>query len=311
MTISTKSVANLFAVVLSLNTCYAALEASVPTHLMVSLGDSLTAATLADTSLIPRPGEVPIDWKDIPQRALYDNKLTLSWASGTQIDSHYELIKNHIQKNRSNVHLAMWNFSVPGARAAGIEAQVDQLITELKKGTISKVEYVTLFIGNNDACSSDSPVGTPNVKMRESIEKAFKKLALIRQQDPIKVLMIAMPRIADLGAPDIRHAEVIKGMTCELVRDVLLKYCPKLTRWNTQAEYLRAAQVVTEKVDLLRTLAQEFQARYPQNFVIHFSDALQTFPISRDLLAIDCFHPNDLGQQKVADLLWNSQPWYK
>jgi hypothetical protein len=147
--------------------------------------------------------------------------------------------------------------------------------------------------------------------MRESIEKAFKKLALIRQQDPIKVLMIAMPRIADLGAPDIRHAEVIKGMTCELVRDVLLKYCPKLTRWNTQAEYLRAAQVVTEKVDLLRTLAQEFQARYPQNFVIHFSDALQTFPISRDLLAIDCFHPNDLGQQKVADLLWNSQPWYK
>ena len=284
----------------------------ISTHAMVSLGDSLTAATLADTSLVPRAGDPPMTWKDIHDRALYDNKLTLSWASGSQINSHRELLRAYLNKNSSKpIDLQMLNLSVPGARAKDIEPQVDQLILELKKGKISQIEYITLFIGNNDVCSTDTPSGTPDQKLRDQLKKAFKKLAQIHQNTPLRILMVGMPRIADLGFPEIRKAEVIRGMNCELVRDVLLKYCPQITRWKDSNDYQRAAQVVADKVQTLQEIAQDLQNQYPGSMEIVFTDALQNFPISRDLLAIDCFHPNDVGQQKVSDLLWQAQPWFK
>jgi lysophospholipase L1-like esterase len=252
------------------------------------LGDSISAATLADTSLRPE--------------FLMQNKKTFSWVSGRSIQSHYIRLKDSILK--------VGNFAVPGAKAEGLLAQAEKLVDHFEKGHYSEVKYITLMIGANDACSKEHRGGTPDEEMAKHLYAAFAKLATIRQARPIRILVSSIPRIPDLGAEDIQNSHTLGGLvTCKTVRS-FFHSCSTLIHWKNQDEYLQNLNLVNAKNRVIHQVVMQARNDF-RNLDIAFSHRAMKTPITKDILAADCFHPNQIGHEKIAEGLWEDQPWFK
>ena len=61
---------------------------------------------------------------------------------------------------------------------------------------------------------------------------------------------------------------------------------------------------------ILQNLVKETRKKYPQ-FDIAYGSSIEDFKLELSFLAEDCFHPNFTGQQRISDLLWIDQPWFK
>lgn len=286
--------------------CAAPSYAAPPTrYLMANLGDSITAASLADTRLVSRASNLTP--REIEEKALYQNKDTYSWASGKRINSHFMRMKEYMTRNGLGT-IDVLNAAIPGKETDNLEAQATKVVEKVRTDR-SVLKYVTLLIGANDVCSSESPVGTPNDKFYAGMMKGLAKLAEIQQADPIRILMPGMPRIPDLGFPRILEQRTTLGMTCKKARDQILKFCNPMTVWSTESEYRQRRAVVEGKNDLLRQVARDANERYP-NLDIHYTDAVWNWELTPSVLAIDCFHPSQDGQSLLSSVLWGEQPWF-
>ncbi len=279
-----------------------------PKFLMASLGDSMTAASLADTSLAAVDPSLRV--QDLGTRALIENKKTFSWASGEKIMSHYVRLKEYMTLNHVPGTLDMFNAAVPGNKAANLPEQAKSIVDEFKRGQYTSVKYITLLMGNNDACSDVSPIGTPEAAFSEDFMKGLSKLSEIQQSERIPVLVAGLPRIADLGFPAIQNTQVLHGLTCEVVRNRLLKFCNPLTLWKTPAEYQSRNAVVVQKNQLIQRIVEEARVRFP-NLDLHFTSAMFGVDLQPSILAVDCFHPSAAGQAMLSSTLWNEQRWFK
>jgi len=170
-------------------------------YLMAVLGDSISAGSLADVPipLQGTPEEKVRKWADegVSAQLVITNKSTYSWASGLKIRSQYRLLRTWLQKNDPGRRLDVLNVAWPGDRAVDLPAQVERVVEAMASGRYESLYYVTLLIGANDACASAQ--GTPLVKMREQLMQALTRLSSIRQSEPIRVFVVGIPRIPDLG----------------------------------------------------------------------------------------------------------------
>jgi len=276
--------------------------------LYASLGDSMTAATLAGTSL-DNYDNMLMTIEDYFGNTLLENKSTYSWASGTKIGSHIQLLNNFLIRNGLPPAVAI-NVAVPGNTAADLSAQVDNVVKELNTGKYSGLLYVTILIGANDACSVVTPNGTPDDQMHDQFMTALAKLNSIGQASKIRVLVSSIPRVPDLDKPGIADIKTLLGFSCHNFRSNFLHECPNLLNWTTSEEYTQKTQVIEDKNALLQSAVVEAQSLYP-GLDVHYGSSIYSFQLTSDLLAIDCFHPNSFGQELVAENLWNDQPWFK
>ena len=279
-----------------------------PKYLMASLGDSMTAASLADTQLTSP--HLPVTPQDVQEKVLYENKATFSWASGEKTSSHFMRLKDYMIQHHQPGTLEMFNIAVPGNTTINLEQQAKSVAEQFKTGKYASLKYVTILMGNNDACSSASPVGTPDAAFYDNFMKGLTRLSEIQQTERIRVLVSGIPRIVDLGRPAIQNTEVFPGMSCHKLRDQILKFCNPLTAWVTEAEYRARLAVVTSRNELIERIVHDASLRYP-NLDFHFTDAPFNLSLEPSVLAIDCFHPNESGQAMLASVLWNDQPWFK
>jgi hypothetical protein len=164
------------------------------------------------------------------------------------------------------------------------------------------------MIGSNDSCIKNG--GVPLEKMRANLMETFKILASIKQNEPIRILLIGIPRIPDLGAEYLKKRRTIFGLTCSRVRDKILRSCNSLILWETPEEYDRNMQVVEDRNRLLRQVAREADKKF-QNLEIVFSNRLYNLEIPPEILAVDCFHPAKEAQRKISEELWPDQPWFR
>lgn len=284
-------------------------------YLMGALGDSISAATFADTAIQIDGTEIldspfqSILYGEAKASLLFENKETLSWASGNRINSHFTKLRRLLEGDTPSLKLSVQNFAIPGAVANGVPNQAKELAKAMSSGQYASLHYVTLLIGANDACSSETEGGTPNEKMIEELKLTFRILSGIQQKEPIRVLLSSIPNIPMLGRPEISNLKTVLNLTCHYLRGTILRPCNPLVEWESPEELKRKINYVREKNELLRAAAQEANREYP-GLNVHFSEALFAQNISASILAADCFHPNSEGQEEISRVLWEEQPWF-
>lgn len=292
--------------------------------LMVTFGDSLSAATFADTSL--RRIEASLnstkkkpdnDFQDSLKKWLdrrfsdgysIENKATLSWATGTKLSSHYQLLQKYLQEVGESQPLDVLNFAFPRDQTDDLDQQVRRLLDAMKSGKYSVLKYVTLMIGSNDACNKVRNE-TSLQKMRMNLMSAFGKIAQIHQAERIRILIVGIPQITELGSEYIRRLPHPLGRDCEYVRNHILHFCDSLLTWKTAQEKEEKDAIVEEKNRLIEETSWEAAKQYP-HLDIYFTRRLSEVAVTEDILAADCFHLNQLGQTQVSQELWKVQPWF-
>ncbi|MCM2322288.1 MAG: SGNH/GDSL hydrolase family protein [Oligoflexia bacterium] len=282
--------------------------------LMVVLGDSISAGTLSDIPIPRGPDAIRnvVQWYTEGQEAsaIIENKVRYSWASGNRIRSQYALLKAYLRRRGEKRRLEVLNVSVPGAQTADLPEQAEQVVEAMQSGKYSAIVYLTLLIGSNDACSKHYDGGVPVPKMRASLVRTFEILSRALNGTRLPVLLVGIPRIPDLGEDRIRNGPTLFGLSCERVRNRILKLCNPLLMWESWDEYDRNMLVVEERNRMFRLFTDELNQRLPE-FDVFYTNRLYNLEIPREILAADCFHPNRFGQEIISLQVWDDQPWFK
>ncbi len=285
----------------------------VPSRLLMGvLGDSISAATLADIPIpdCQDPEEKVRKWNEqaTDQRLIYTNKRRLSWGSGTAIRSHHRMLKDYLKSMGDPAQLEVLNLSHPGDSTRALPGQARRLVEAYRRGDYSSLKYVVLTIGSNDAC--DSKPEADLAAIRGSILGAMAELARgVSQQEPIRVLVVGAPRIPLLGVPEIQNAKTAFGLDCRTVRNGILRFCNRLTTWKSSDELVAALAAVERVNSALESAVHEVNAEFPKIRMV-YSGRLYQSELALDLLAVDCFHPSARGQEQIALQTWGDQPWF-
>lgn len=286
-----------FALLFSFSISFAALAEDQV--LMASLGDSLSAASLASTSLSEGTS------KNLPK-----NKEALSWASGTQIPSHYVRLREWMRARGDLRTLDALNVATPGNTTSQLEAQAKQVAAKMAEGGHQSLAYVTILIGGNDACDGWQPTTASRERVLGNLKRALATLNAIPNPEPIRVLVSSIPRIPDIGASQIMRHPTRARITCETLHRRALNVCDPMILWSTEAGYQARVKIVDAMNAILRTVATANVSEYP-NLEIAFGTSLYEQPVSPELLAADCFHPSQLGQEQISRAAWADQPWFR
>jgi len=293
-------------------------------ELMVTAGDSISAGFLsnwraqridqksapdADESDFPPHPRYAIPWWRIRLGQALNHKYTLSWSSGFDLSSHYLRLKADLAQSEPGVDLKIMNVAFSGAVVADLDRQADAILSAWRSRKYRNIPYLTLTIGANDTCAPWFEGGNPDSEIEAGIRGFFTKLAGIRQPKPIRVLVAAIPKIPDLGKPEILHHWLTPKMTCEYRMRYRDHYCNSLIFWSNAEEYRKDVAIVEHKNDVIRNLLAELSRELPQ-FEFAFGESLYRKPITISVLSKDCFHPNPEGQTMISELLWADQPWF-
>jgi lysophospholipase L1-like esterase len=273
-------------------------------YLMASIGDSITAGIFSSIQ-----GPISRGERSTPAlTGLIENRYSFSWASGYFINSHYKRLDQYLQSRGQSFSLGVKNVAVSGEVYSGIGPQVDAIMALMKSGQYEQLKYVTVFIGNNDACTLSAETAvTEGKKAFEYLLSAFNT---IQQPETIKILVVGLPKIYDLATEEIKKSKLLFGRTCEQFRDQQIGYCKNLLGWKTQSEYEAARRLVDTQNNFLREVVAAANSKY-SNLEVVYSDYVSRTEVDKEFLSVDCFHPNNLGQEKISEGLWSEIPWFK
>jgi lysophospholipase L1-like esterase len=296
-------------------------------YLMAAMGDSITAGFLAATSLdwfnsttqdyqndidafmenlAENIGQNPFTSNmDGDMAHIFESRSTLSWATGKLIPSQYMLVKAKILETEPTAKVSAYNIAVSGGVTQDLLNEVDGITAKMNTGHYDALKYVTLLIGNNDVCQN-----LDQTTMRNNLHETFRRLSLIKQSEPIRVLMSGIPRINDVGAPAVQGSHTLFNMTCGQLRNEITKTCLPMAQWSTADQYAALTQLIQATNELLSDAADDANKSF-KNLNVVFSNRLFDETIAPTDLAVDCFHPNANTQARISQGLWNDQPWYK
>ncbi|MBC7397570.1 MAG: hypothetical protein H7333_09010 [Bdellovibrionales bacterium] len=281
---------------------------------MVSFGDSITAAAFANTSAglptsflpsILNLANISTLFRQNLKETVVENKQFWSWASGIAISSHYNRLKSYFRGSERR-ELQIVNMAVSGSIASDVLLQVKKFSAAMERKPDTEIAYVTIMVGANDACNGVS-LDESAAKLTEALDL----LAKIPQRGKLKILVSSMPDVTQLGQPRIRnHLTGTFFLSCEKIRSRLLRFCNPLTHWSDDAELLANLGVIQDMNTVLANVATDANLHHG-NLDVRYSNALSKHPLTFGILAADCFHPNIRGQQQISEVLWNDQPWFK
>lgn len=206
-----------------------------------------------------------------------------SWSTGTAsaVDSHYLRIKDGNSKISGHEH----NFSVPGAQAEAMAGQAKEAVN-------AKVDYVTMLIGANDACTAQVDWMTPENTFRSQIDAA---LAVLKKGLPrARVLIVSIPdlyRLWELGHTD-----------ASAVRAWNFGICPSLLGDPTATDKDATARrrEVRDRIDAYDKELGAACKAYGKN-CRYDNGAVHSVQFSLSLVNhLDYFHPNANGQKELA-----------
>ncbi|KKK05651.1 GDSL-type esterase/lipase family protein [Micromonospora sp. HK10] len=240
--------------------------AGPPPTSMASLGDSITRGFNA------------CGW--------YSDCTSRSFSTGdyTSVNSHYLRIRAVEPAIQGRNH----NDAKTGAKSADMYGQAGSAVSQ-------GVQYVTMLIGANDACTGSESSMTAVTTFRANIDSALNR---IRAGLPDA-------RVAVLSIPDIQRLwSVGKGSSSARTAWSLFGICQSMLANPTstsQADVDRRARVRQRVVDYNTQLAQACAAYGPN---CDFDDnAVFNYPFSLSQVSSwDYFHPNSSGQAVLASI---------
>ena len=284
--------------------------------LMVSLGDSLTAGTFANTTAIESEShKKPIrDAFAFVQGLLAGIRASvndLSWSSGKDVTSHFVQLRGWMELNEPDTTLYVRNFAVPGSRAPALKKQALKVVEAMKSGKYDYLKYVTLTIGGNDIClAKPSRKQTAVELFQKSLRDFFEIIASIRQKEPILIFISSIPNAAALGRPEFLDLPIFGQYTCKWIRNNLHNSCANLNNYADEEGFNKSLEQVIAQNALLQSLAVEAPVTHPE-IQTFYSDSLFKTVVTPEMMSYDCFHPNKHGQDVIGRTTFAQQPFFK
>jgi len=233
---------------------------------MASMGDSITRAFNACGWYV-----------DCPYRSF-------STGGSSLVNSHYLRI---LAKNPA-IYGHNYNDARSGAKASDMPAQAATAAAQ-------HVDYVTILIGANDACTSSESTMTSVAAYRDSIDRA------------LATLKTGLPnaRIAVISIPDVYHLwQVGHTNAAALSAWSLFRICQSMLyrAWSTSSTDEARRQRVRQRVIDYNTQLAEACAAYGSN--CDFDDnAVFKYPFTLSQVSQwDYYHPSTSGQAKLAEV---------
>lgn len=237
---------------------------------MASMGDSITRAyNTGSTAFIDAPAN--------------------SWSTGTSttVNSLY----SRILAVNSTMSGKNYNNAVTGAK-------ITDLVGQVTRTNSQNVEYVTILLGANDACTSSESTMTSVANYRSQFETAMKNLTT--GSPNAKIYVMSVPNVYNLWS-------VLKGNASARATWSLLGICqsmlanPTSTKQTDANRRERVLQRVKDyNTQLAEVCALYTQCRFDNNAVFN-----TTF-LSSDVSTRDYFHPSVAGQAKLAQVAWDA-----
>lgn len=236
---------------------------------MASLGDSITRATDACCWYGDHPGD--------------------SWSTGgTSYDgvySHYERIRAVKPAMAGNAH----NDAAAGAR---VSALATQATTAVSQG----VDYVTILIGANDACTSSTATMTSTTDFASRFSAGL--AALERGLPRAHVFVSSIPNVYRLW--QVLHTNSVAQFVWSSAG-----ICQSLlSSSDTDADRLLVLQRVQAFNQIMATACAAYaNCRWD-------GGATFSYPFSAgQVSSLDYFHPNLSGQGALASVTWAASWW--
>ena len=249
------------------------------------------AATPAPTTTGPLPNSIGAMGDSITAGFGSCNTLLAcgrnSWSTGTTsaVDSHYSRILAGNSGMRGHEH----NYAVPGARASALQPQARAAVRD-------KVQYVTLLIGANDACTRTVDAMTDPAQFRSALDDA---LGIIKKGLPKTRVFIA-------SIPDLYRLWDVGHTNSSAVRAWGFGICPSLLAKPTStadADDKRRRQV-RSRIDAYNDALAAACKAYGKKCRFD-GGAAHSVRFTLDLVNhLDYFHPNAAGQRKLADVTY-------
>lgn len=271
---------------------------------MAVLGDSISAGFLVDTQL-----GSPVSLKS-PIMALLNN-------IGGSFDDTMALIAGNYKANFPAAFVAKADpdcishscqLHIPTGQAIN-HAVIAHRISDLLAIQLPKLDpnadYVVVEIGANDFCANDYD----QAKFLAQYSQLVKALGARAHSTRVQFIPIpAIPKVfelADSGTVSsvANLAFVELPVHCGDIRDGLMfegsAFCPRVLAAgkNLGPLYTQLAAVNSGIQDLVEA------AKNPK---MTFAEGLISEPLTKDDLAIDCFHPNKAAHQKMASRTMNT-----
>lgn len=287
---------------------------------MAAVGDSITAGALAQFTT--QSWYDPTDLIGLVYR-LFRAKLKdsvepaerkdLTWFSGANrvkwVHSQYAMLSYLAE--RQNGAIATYNAAVSGEDSGDALKQMDRVTKwSSQKFNQGAPDYVTIFIGANDLCNDQGVNSTSTEVYRQRINKLVHQVLVGNRKS--KVLLMEIPDINRLWqfAKGKKLTRLKKFQSCStLWRSANL--CQNIFSDITPQQRAQAIEQNREYNRVLRETVEQFNSqsgRYGSDRVRlakGFFDQAYRF----EELAIDCFHPNYMGQSGIG---WKSfsQTWW-
>ncbi|SCF26592.1 Lysophospholipase L1 [Micromonospora viridifaciens] len=209
---------------------------------------------------------------------------SFSTGDDTGVNSHYLRIRTVNPAIQGRNH----NDAKTGAKSADMYGQAGTAVSQ-------GVDYVTMLIGANDACTSSESTMTPVATFRANIDSALNRIKA----------GLPNARVAVISIPDIHRLWYV-GKDSGSARSAwsLFGICQSMLANPTstaQADVDRRARVRQRVVDYNTQLAQACVAYGPN---CDFDDnAVFNYPFALSQVSTwDYFHPNPSGQAVLASV---------
>jgi len=296
---------------------------------MGALGDSMTAAALANFkrqdgiwpwSQAYLAGEAAVlgvlfggFGTDAAMKVV--DRRHLSWATG--IDPLHRMMSHGSRLNymtKGNVKLG--NFAISGAHAGPregyrsnlVDAQLPNLL-QWSRETLGQEapDYVVILIGANDICEENTDEMTPVNVYQNRVATAVD--TVLARNPASHVLISSIPNIEALRetAREARLMPPVLSRCEDVWKMAYAKHCGTLTMEADPLERQKISQRVREYNFALKDIADSRSAQLGDR--VRFAEKTYEAQLTPDLLSVDCFHPNPLGQDLIAASTWESSWW--
>jgi len=238
---------------------------------MAALGDSISQAAMTCSSLTSCPAN--------------------SWSTGssTTVNSHFLRLRA-----LGATGLAAYNLSTSGAASASLPAQAQAAVTQT-------VQYVTIEVGANDACTRTVGAMTPTAAFAANVTAALTTLAASPGSPEIFVASIpSLQRLYELNRSSL-SARLAWG---------LLQTCQSMLAnpSSTATADVQRRAAVQQRVDEYNQALADACAATAKCRFDGFAVADYAFARS-DLSTRDYFHPSLSGQANLAAITWPKTQW--
>lgn len=272
-----------------------ALDVNKP--LLVVYGDSLSTGVLANTTLGKNPDNSLtlqlveyVKQEEFNATGFQESLSNFDIAAATTKEAYGFRASFGAESNVTADQVGVISLAKFGGKSVDLSHQLASW-QELHKTTIKKKpEYIFVMMGGNDFCSDFTA---------EDIVKTYSEqtMAIHKDSPDAQIVIAPTPPIAQLAAIDFTYGPALSQITGEELT------CHKFREKLCKRIYDDPA-LVKERTDAINAgIKSAADALKADGAKVVYVDAMNSWQLKPEELAVDCFHPSALGQQTIGNFV--------